>query len=148
MQIRTISVSVSASRDTVFNFLANIENLPKWATEFCERLELRRGRWWAYTSRGEMLVELSAHDGTGVIDLCAGPAPDRLGLLPIRVLPLPGGGSLVSVTLVQAAGFSDESFDVLYQGLLAELRGFLRRFGGGEVHVPDASPSWAELGRN
>ena len=44
MNIRTIALSVAAPRDTVFNFLADIENLPKWAGSWCERLTLERGR--------------------------------------------------------------------------------------------------------
>jgi uncharacterized protein YndB with AHSA1/START domain len=31
MNIHPLTVTVSAPRDTVFNFLADIENLPRWA---------------------------------------------------------------------------------------------------------------------
>ena len=46
MNIHPLTVTVSAPRDAVFNFLANIENLPKWTGAWCERLMLQRGRWW------------------------------------------------------------------------------------------------------
>jgi hypothetical protein len=148
MHIRTVSVSVAAPRDPVFNFLANIENLPDWATEFCECLELRQGRWWAYTSQGEWLIEADACATTGVIDLRAGPAPDQLGLFPLRVLPLGARGSLVSCTFIQPPGLRDEVYERQYQSLLIEMRGLVRRFGGGKLHPPAGVPQFMELGAN
>ena len=148
MHIRTVSISVSSPRDTVFHFLADIENLPKWATEFCECLELRQGRWWAYTSQGEMLVEMETGVGTGVIDLRAGPAPDKLGLFPLRVLPLSARSALVSFTFIQPPGLPDELYEKQYESLRVEMRGLVRRFGGGELHAPDEAPQLAALGLN
>ena len=40
MRSETVTTVVEADRETVFSYLANIENLPKWATEFAR--ELRR----------------------------------------------------------------------------------------------------------
>ena len=148
MNVRTVSLTVAAPRDTVFHFLADIENLPKWATEFCERLELRQGRWWAYTAQGEMLVEAEASAATGVIDLRVGPAEDQLALFPLRVCPLSTGGALVSFTFIQPPGLPDELYERQYQSLLIEMQGLLRRFGGGEIHVPEPAPQLAPLGLN
>ena len=67
MHIHPLTVTVSAPRDTVFNFLADIENLPKWAGAWCERLALQRGRWWALTSEGEQVMDMETSAGTGVI---------------------------------------------------------------------------------
>ena len=53
MNIHPLTVTVSAPRDTVFNFLADIENLPRWAGAWCERLALQRGRWWALTRHAD-----------------------------------------------------------------------------------------------
>ncbi len=148
MHSRTVSFSVAAPRDIVFNFLADIENLPSWAAEFCERLELHQGRWWAYTTRGEMFVDLESNDSTGVIDLRVGPAPDRLELRPIRVLPLAAHRTLVNFTLLPLPGLSDELYERRYQSLLLDMSGILRRFGGGELHVPEAALQLAEMGLN
>jgi len=133
MTIRTVHLTLAAPREPVFNFLADIENLPLWAGEFCARPELRQGRWWAYTAAGEMVVDLESSAGTGVIDLRAGPAPDRLGLRPIRVLALAACRTLVSVTLLPAPGMSAEQAERWYRSLLADLRGLRLRFGGGEL---------------
>lgn len=148
MQIRTVSVVVSASRDTVFNFLADIENLPKWATEFCERIELRHDGWWAYTTQGEMIVESDTDDRTGVIDLRVGPSADELGSFPVRVFPLAPDSTLVSFTFIQKPELSDERYEGQYHSLVVELWGLIRRFGGGELYAPPAVPQLNTLGLN
>jgi hypothetical protein len=148
MQIRTASVSVPASRDEVFRFLADVENLPKWAAGYCECLELRNDGWWAYTSQGEMFVEMEADDRTGVIDLRVGPSAAELGLFPLRVLPLPEGEVLVSFTFIQPAGLSDELYGQHCRALVIAMKGLIRRFGGGELHAHGAAPQLVALGLN
>ncbi len=145
--IRTVNLAVRAPRDTVFNFLADIENLPRWATEFCERVELRRGRWWALTSRGELLCYTCADDATGVIDLCCGPSDDEVWRFPIRVWTVPGA-TLVQFTFAQPPATPDEAYERQFQSLLTEMRGLLTRFGGGLLHAPEVSPEPAQHGAN
>ena len=148
MHIRTIAVTLAAPRDTVFNFLADIENLPKWAGGWCERLALERGRWWAFTVEGEQVVDLESGAGTGVIDLRAGPLPERLTPTPIRVFALSPRRTLLTVTVIEAPDQTTEGYERRYQLLLTATGGLLRRFGGGELHPPAAVPELAELGRN
>jgi uncharacterized protein YndB with AHSA1/START domain len=148
MQIRTIAVTLAAPRDTVFNFLADIENVPKWAGGWCERLALERGRWWAFTADGEQLVDLESSAGTGVIDLRAGPWPDRMTPTPIRVLALSRRRTLLSVTVIEAPDQTPEAYERRYRLLLTAAGGLLRRFGGGELHPPSATPELAQLGLN
>jgi hypothetical protein len=132
----------------VFNFLADIENLPRWAGDYCERLTLDGGRWWAFTVEGEQVIALETNVGAGVIDLQSGPAPDRLSPLPIRVVPLSSRRTLVSLTLIESPEQTAEAFERCYQALLLALRGLLRRFGGGELHPPQSAPELLELGVN
>lgn len=148
MNVQTFTLLVSAPRDTVFNFLADIENLPRWATGFCERLYLERGRWKALTSQGELYCDLEAGNSTGVIDLRTGPSVDRLAVLPMRVVALAPRRTLVTFTFMAGpewpVGLAERDPAVLH----AELTALARRFGGGEVHGPDAVPALVELGHN
>ncbi len=148
MKIRTVSVSVSAPRDTVYNFLADIENFPKWAGGYCELIELRRDGWLAYTVQGEMIVESEADDGTGVIDIRLGALADRLDVFPLRVWRLSSNETVVSFTFIQSPDLSDEVHDKLYQSWLIDLQGFAWRFGGGEIHLPGAEGRFSAVGRN
>ena len=148
MHIRTIALTLAAPRDPVFNFLADIENLPKWAGGWCERLALERGRWWAFTADGEQVVDLASSAGTGVIDLRAGPLPERMTPLPLRVFALSLRRTLLTVTVIEAPDQTPEAYERRYQLLLAAAGGLLRRFGGGELHPPSVPPELAELGLN
>jgi hypothetical protein len=147
MNIRTLSLAVSSPRDSVFNLLADIENLPKWTAGYCEHVTLVRGRWWAFTSDGEQVVDLETSAGTGVIDLRAGPSPERMTLTPIRVVALAPRRTLITFTLIEAPEQTPEAFERRYRLLLEAADGLLRRFGGGEVHPVDL-PQLAELGLN
>ncbi len=148
MNIQTFTLTVAASRDTVFNFLADIENLPKWAGEYCEQISLQRGRWWAYTVDGEQVVDMETSAGTGVIDWRAGPLPERMTLTPIRVMTLSTRRTLVTFTLIEAPDHSPEMFIRRCQILREAIKGLLRRFDGGEFHAPDSTPQLLELGLN
>ncbi len=145
MNIQPITVSVAAPRDIVFNFLADIENLPKWTANWCERLMLQRGRWWALTSEGEQVVDMETSAGTGVIDFRAGASPERFRLTPIRVVALSPRRTLVSFLLIESPDETDEAFARRHERLQAAADGLVGRFGGGEMHW---APALAELGLN
>lgn len=148
MNIRTIAVTVSAPRDTVFNFLADIENLPKWAGAWCERITLQRGRWWALTAEGEQVLDMETSAGTGVIDLRAGPALDRMTPAPIRVLALSPRRTLVSFIVIEAPDHSTEAYGRRHDLWLIAARGLIRRFSGGELHAAEPPAEFLALGLN
>jgi hypothetical protein len=145
MNIHPLTVTVSAPRDTVFNFLADIENLPQWTVGWCERLMLQRGRWWALTAEGEQVVDVETSSGTGVIDLRAGPSPERFRHTPIRVVALSTRRTLISFVLIEGPDESDADFARRRERLQRAGDALLKRFGGGEVH---SAPPLAELGLN
>jgi uncharacterized protein YndB with AHSA1/START domain len=68
----TAVLTVAATPAQVFRELADIENLPRWAGGFCERVTLARGRWVGLTSLGEMFLALEADERAGAITLAAG----------------------------------------------------------------------------
>lgn len=121
MQVRTLSLTVAVPRETVFAFLADIENLPRWAPEFCERLALSRRGWFALTALGELFLELEADEHTGVIDLQAGEENERQLLLPLRVMAAPDGGTVVTVVFWQPPNQSDAQFETACELLTQEL---------------------------
>ena len=148
MNIRTIAVTVSAPRDAVFNFLADIENLPKWAGPWCERLGLERGRWWALTAEGEQVVDMETSAGTGVIDLHAGPSPERRTAVPIRVFALSPRRTLVSFLVIESPDQTPEAYALSHERWLEAARGLLRRFSGGELHAAEPAMEFLALGLN
>ena len=148
MNLRTVCLALAASPESVFNFVADIENLPRWAPSLCERLFLARGRWAALSPLGEVQVDLEASAGTGVVDLRFAAPGERSALLPLRVIALGPRASLLQVTFVPAPEWPEGVLQCDADTLLADLEGLVRRFGGGEVCTAAPAPQLAELGLN
>ncbi len=128
MQNRIITLTVAIPSATVFNFLADIENLPHWSGGFCEWIELHRDGWWAYTALGELAVETKVDDIAGAIDLRFGHTAGWKLVIPVRVRTDGDGGALVSLACAQPAGMADEDYERLIEALLTGLRDFAGRF--------------------
>ena len=139
MNHHTVTTTFGASRDEVFDYLADIEKLPEWATEFARELKLVDGRHTVVNGLGEFLFELRADADTGVIDMLAGPDEDHLLCFPTRVVPIPSGGSAFTFTMFQAPGQPDEQFASQHASLLRELDNLERRFRGSSDGDPTAS---------
>ena len=135
MKNRTITVTLSADRDAVFAFLANIENLEAWAAGFCSGLKCVDSQWRAVTPIGEAFFSVAAHEPTGVVDIFVGSQLDEMTLLPLRVISQTHG-SAVTCTFFQPVGWGDELYELHYDLLLAALRGLVQRFAGGAVQAP------------
>lgn len=121
MQTRLLTLTIAASRTTVFNFLADIENLPAWTGGFCEWIELHRDGWWAYTALGELVVETKVDDISGVIDLSLRHVSGWSTVIPLRVRSDGDGGALVHASCRQAPGMADEDYERLFESLVTGL---------------------------
>ena len=117
MNTSTKTLAISAPQDKVFDFLSNIENLPKWATLFCKELKHDNGRHKVVTPQGEILFAIKADRASGIIDMFGGPSEDQMAYWPARVVARPDGGSLFLFTAFQYPGMSDEAFAMQCAGL-------------------------------
>jgi uncharacterized protein YndB with AHSA1/START domain len=129
MNHHTVTATFKASRDEVFAYLADIEKLPEWATEFARELRLVDGRHKIVNGVGEFFFEIRAEPGSGVIDMLAGPSEEALALFPTRVVPLADGGSAFTFTMFQGPGQPDQEFESQCASLLREFENLERRFG-------------------
>src|SRR5947207_12001228 len=114
MRHHTVTVTLATHRDEVFGYLADIENLPEWATEFARELKVVDGRHKVVNGLGEFFFEIRADERTGVIDMLAGPEADELALFPTRVVALGRDHSAFTFTMFQGPGQSDELFESQY----------------------------------
>ena len=121
MESRTVTAVLAAPRERVFHYLADVENLPEWATEFARELKVVAGRHKVVNGLGEFFFEIRADSRTGVIDMLAGPTEDALALFPTRVVPLPGDRSAFTFTMFRWPGQSEELFESQYRSLQREL---------------------------
>jgi hypothetical protein len=129
MRSKTVTRALAAPRDEVFDYLADVENLPAWATEFARELKVVDGRHKVVNGLGELFFRIEADERTGVIDMFAGPTPEAMALFPTRVVELPGGRSAFTFTMFQGSEMSDELFESQHASLLREFDNIERRFG-------------------
>ena len=128
MQTRTVTAILDASKDRVFRYLSQLENLPHWATEFARELRYEDGKAKVVNGLGEFFFSIDADPRTGVIDMYTGPTEEELSLFPTRVVELPEGRSAYSFTMFQTPGMPDELFDSQHQALLREFDNIRREF--------------------
>jgi hypothetical protein len=123
----------------VFAYIADIEKLPEWATEFARELRVVDGRYKVANGLGELFFEIRADADTGVIDMLAGPDQEQLLCFPARVVSTPAGGSAFTFTMFQAPGQPDEQFEGQHASLLHELDNLERHFNRLHPHGTAAS---------
>ena len=128
MRNETVTTVLPAPQDDVFAYLADIENLPQWATEFARELVRDGDDYKVVNGLGEFFFDIRADAGTGVIDMYAGPTKDRMALFPTRVVALPDGRSAYSFTMFQAPDMPDELFESQHASLQREFAQIERRF--------------------
>jgi len=123
-----VTAVLEAPKEQVFDYLSQIANLPKWASEFARELKYEDGKAKVVNGLGEFYVSIDADRDTGVIDMYAGPTEFELALFPTRVVALPAGGSAFSFTMFQGAKMPNELFESQYQSLLREFENIERKF--------------------
>ena len=128
MTSRTVTVVLPAPKQEVFAYLADVENLPEWATEFARELKVVNGKYKVVNGLGEFFFEVEADEETGVIDMLVGPDEDRRALFPTRVVPLGYDRSAFTFTMFQQPEQPDELFESQYRSLLREFENIERRF--------------------
>jgi Polyketide cyclase / dehydrase and lipid transport len=128
MDARSAAITVDAPAERVFEYLSNVENLPRWATEFARELRVRDGRYVVVNGLGEFVFVLEADEDTGVIDMYAGPTEEELALFPTRVVSLPGGRSAYTFTMFRGPDMPEELFETQYASLVRELENVRAEF--------------------
>ena len=132
--VRHISVAISRPVKEVYAFLAQPENMPRWASGLGRSLRHVEGTEWLVESpAGPMRVRFSERNPFGVLDHTVVPAHGEAMHNPMRVLAN-GDGSEVVFSLFQRPGMSDAEFardaDWVLRDLLA-LKAHLECGAGG-----------------
>ena len=120
MRNATVTTVLAAPREAVFDYLADIHNLPTWATEFARELRREGDDYKVVNGLGEFYFEIKADPQTGVIDMFAGPSKDHMAIFPTRAVALPDGSTAFSFTMFQAPNMPDELFEAQHESLKRE----------------------------
>lgn len=125
MKSNTQSVTLNCNPKRAFEFLANPENLPKWATSFCRDIRLEGDIWIAETPQGQLEIRYVTDAELGVIDYYISPAPGIEMIAPSRIVQNTDGAEYI-FTQFQPTGMPDEVFQAQIEALKEELE-ILRR---------------------
>ena len=131
MNSKTVTLILNAPKSEVFSFISNIENLPKWATEFCKELKKVGDKYKVISCNpdaGELFFNIRSDRATGVVDMYAGPTSEQMGIFPTRVVELSDKTSVYIFTMFQTPGMSDELFNAQYNSLTKEFGNIRKRF--------------------
>jgi len=120
MNSHTQTQIFSATKETVFAFLSEIQNLPKWATGFAKELKNIDGEYKVVTPQGEIFFRMESDAGTGVIDMYGGPTKKQMAYFPSRVLAMPESKSAYMFTNFKWPGIPEEMFVAQNETLVEE----------------------------
>ena len=128
MRSETVTTVLSAPREAVFDYIADIENLPKWATDFARELRREGDDYKVVNGLGEFYFDVRADPATGVIDMFAGATKDQMALFPTRAVALPDGRTAFTFTMFQAPDMPDDLFEAQHRSLQREFTNIERTF--------------------
>ena len=96
--------------DAIFAVLTEPRLLPRWAPAFADEVEKIGSDSWQITKNGNRFaMQMAASAASRTVDYLREVAPGKRGGAYIRVLPRPGGGSVVVMTLPITANADAES---------------------------------------
>jgi hypothetical protein len=106
---KTMNISIKSDPKTVYEFLSNLENLPKWAPSTFPSIKEVNGEWLVDTPHGQNKVMLTEKNNFGILDHNVKLVSGVEVYVPMRVLRN-GTGSEVLLTIFQTPEMTDEAF--------------------------------------
>lgn len=108
--VRHLSIDIKQPPSRVYDFVADPENLPKWAGGLSSSIRKSGEVWLADSPMGAVKVRFAPKNEFGVVDHDVELPDGALVHNPLRVLPN-GEGSEVVFTLFQRTGVTSEEFE-------------------------------------
>lgn len=116
-----VSLSIERPVASVYRFLADPQNYPKWASLTGHRFERRGERdWFADTAAGPRIIRFAERNGYGVLDHAFFAEGETPITNPMRVVTN-GQDTLLTYTGFQRPGMSDEKFASTMEWINADL---------------------------
>ena len=107
----TLTTSIPRPADDVYDFVRDPENLPRWATTFCQSIKNVGGKWIMETPLGPHEVDIVKMNAYRVADHYVRPVDATTETyVPMRVVPNGEDACEVIFTLNQTADMSDARF--------------------------------------
>ena len=95
---RHYHVIVDAPAEAVFDVVTDLRNLPLWSTHFCKGIRLVDNGAIVTSPQGDVYFGVTGDRDLGVMDWWSGPTMESAERWPTRVVGLPDGRSIYTVT--------------------------------------------------
>ena len=119
---------VSVPKNEVFQFLSNIENLPKWSTKFVQKLITCDGKHKAVTPIGEVFLRFEVNKEAGLVDIYAGPTEQQMRPAYLRIIPFSGKSTGVMFTFFQWPDTDDQMWKMFCNWIKIEVANIKMHF--------------------
>ena len=130
MSVTTLTISINRGPKSVYEFVSDLANLPKWATAFCLSIKQEGGEGWlAQTPQGPVKIRITPRNEFGILDHVVMASPSVEVHVPMRVVQN-GKGSEVLFTLFRRPDMTDIQYtedQALVRQDLATLKRVLER---------------------
>lgn len=109
MKSRTMNTSINSNPQIVYDFVSNLENLPRWASNTFPSIKEVNGEWVVNTSQGQNKVMLAERNNFGILDHYVKLTSGVEVYVPMRVVKN-GDGSEIMLTVFQTPEMTDERY--------------------------------------
>lgn|ERR671918_1012390 len=106
---KTMSTSIKSDPKTVYDFVSNLENLPRWASSTFPSIKEVNGEWVVDTPNGRNKVLITEKNNFGILDHHVKLTSGVEVYVPMRVIKN-GDGSEVLLTVFQAPEMTDDGY--------------------------------------
>ena len=109
MKSKTLSISVKSDPKAVYDFISNLENLPRWAPSTFPSIKHVNGEWLVITPQGQNKIKLTEKNNFGILDHYVKLTSEIEVYIPMRVVKN-GDESEIMLTVFQTPEMTDEVF--------------------------------------
>lgn len=109
MKSKTMNTFIKTDPKTVYDFVSNLENLPRWASSTFPSIKEMNGEWVIETPHGQNKVMVAERNDFGILDHHVRLTSGVEVYVPMRVVKN-GNGSEVMLTVFQTSEMTDEGF--------------------------------------
>jgi hypothetical protein len=106
---KTMSASIKSDHKTVYDFVSNLENLPRWASSTFPSIKEVKGEWVVDSPNGRNKVMITEKNNFGILDHYVKLTSGVEVYVPMRVIKN-GDGSEVLLTVFQAPEMTDDGY--------------------------------------
>ncbi len=128
MKTNTLSITISAPKSAVIHYLADIDNFPEWATEFCQELKKEHNHYKIVTPMGERYLRIQANEYSGEVNFFATSDPEGIDYLPSKVTEINQNSCEYMINFSQPNGVTDELYQRQCSAIKIELQNIQNNF--------------------